>query len=240
MHPLVTTARPIRFTQITALSTALALAGLTGCSSVAPSKTTSGATTGAVVGGLGGLAVGNNTSMGSGTGAAAGVALGAITGGIIGMVQDARDRKEQERLAQERAYGQDLAKRRAEEAKAKVAMDEDLAVAQGFRISDLEVNDAKRQLQDRQDVLKKLQAERLAALNRKKELDEAVESKLNTEAEIARMEEEIARLKGEDPVRATAASTSSSAGPETMPASGSSSSTPPAAGSTSAAVKPGS
>ena len=71
MHPHVTTARPIRFTQITALSTALALAGLTGCSSVAPSKTTSGATTGAVVGGLGGLAVGNNTSMGSGTGAAA-------------------------------------------------------------------------------------------------------------------------------------------------------------------------
>ena len=33
--------------------------------------------------------------MGTATGAVGGAALGAITGGVIGMIQDARDRKEQ-------------------------------------------------------------------------------------------------------------------------------------------------
>lgn len=203
--------RSLKFKQITCLASALAIAGLAGCSSVAPSKTASNAGTGAVVGGLGGLAVGNNSSMGAGTGAAAGAALGAITGGIIGLVQDARDRKEQERLAQERAYGQDLAKRRLEEAKAKAAIDEELAVAQGFRISDIELNDAKKKAEDRQEVLKRLQAEKNAALARKRELDEALEKTLTTEAEIARLEEELARLKGEDAARPVSAAPTPSA-----------------------------
>jgi hypothetical protein len=225
MQPHVTTVRSNRFIQFTALSVAFALAGLTGCSSVAPSGTAKGAGTGAVVGGLGGAVVGNNSSMGSTTGIAAGAALGAITGGIIGMVQDARDRREQDRLAQERAYGQEVAKRRLEESKAKLAMDEELAVAQGFRISDLEVEDAKKKYEARQEVLKKLVAERTAAANRTKELADFNERTLNTEAEIARMEEEIARLKGEDPVRTTSATTPAAA---------------PAAATTSPAVKPGS
>lgn len=186
--------------QLVGLGTALALTGVAGCSSsgVAPSKTASGAGTGALIGGAGGAVVGNNSSMGTGTGLVGGAAAGALIGGIVGMVQDAKDRREQDRLAQERAYQQELAKKRAEEAKMKAAMEEELAIAEGFRISDLELNDAKKKNEETLERLKKLQAEKTAALQRKKELDEAHEKTLNAEAEIARLEEELARLKGED------------------------------------------
>jgi len=185
--------------RIVSLVTAAAVAGLTGCSSgVAPSKTASGAGTGAMIGGVGGAVVGNNSSMGTGTGLAAGAAAGAIIGGIVGMVQDAKDRKEQDRLAQERAYQQERAKKLAEEAKLKASMDEELAVAEGFRISDLELSDAKKKLEGAEDRLKRLRDERSAALAKKRQLDEANEKTLQTEAEIARLEEELARLKGEE------------------------------------------
>lgn len=188
--------RPHRFI---AAALTLALIGCGGCSSgVAPSKTASGAGTGALIGGAGGAIVGSNSSMGTGTGLVGGAAAGALIGGIVGMVQDAKDRKEQDRLAQERAYQQELAKRRAEEAKLKAAMDEELAIAEGFRISDLELNDAKKKLEAASDRLKRLRDERSAALAKKKELDDAHEKTLSTEAEIARLEEELARLKGEE------------------------------------------
>jgi hypothetical protein len=191
--------RSVSFRRAVCLGTAIAVAGLSGCSSgVAPSNTASKAGTGAVIGGLGGAAVGSNSNMGTGTGALGGAALGAITGGIIGMVQDARDRKEQDRLAQERAYQQDIAKRKAEEARLKAEMDEELAIAQGFRISDIELNDAKKKLDDTATKLKQLKDERAAALAKKKELDDMREKALANEAEIARLEEELSRLKGED------------------------------------------
>jgi hypothetical protein len=185
--------------RIIALGTAVAVVGVTGCSSgVAPSKTASGAGTGALIGGAGGAIAGNNSSMGTGTGLVGGAAAGAIIGGIVGMVQDAKDRKEQDRLAQERAYQQELAKRRAEEAKLKASMDEELAIAEGFRISDLELNEAKKKFESTADRLKRLRDERSAALAKKKELDDTLEKTLSAEAEIARLEEEIARLKGDE------------------------------------------
>ncbi|MES2697563.1 MAG: hypothetical protein V4773_29125 [Verrucomicrobiota bacterium] len=186
------------FRHLIASGTLLAVVGVTGCSSVAPSKTATGAGTGAVLGGVGGAVVGNNTSMGTGAGALAGVGAGALIGGIVGMVQDAKDRREQDRLSQERAYQQELAKRRSEEAKLKAAMDEELAIAEGFRISDLELNDAKKKLENTNERLKKLRDERSTALQKKKELDDANEKTMSAEAEIARLEEELARLKGED------------------------------------------
>ena len=92
------------FRRFIALGTAATMAGLVGCNSsgVAPSKTASGAGTGALIGGAGGAIAGNNSSMGTGTGLVGGAAAGALIGGIVGMVQDAKDRKEQDRLAQER------------------------------------------------------------------------------------------------------------------------------------------
>jgi hypothetical protein len=215
--------RPSR--QILCLATALAVFGASGCSSgIAPSKTASGAGTGAVVGGVAGAVAGNNSSIGSSTGILGGVALGAITGGIIGMVQEAKDRKEQDRLSQERAYQQELAKKRSEEAKRKAAEDEELAIAQGFRISDLELNDAQKKTEETAARLKSLQNEKAAALQKKKTLDDLHEKQLSNEAEIARLEEELARLKGEDPNSRTAPTTSAAGN-----------SAPPA----SAAVKPG-
>lgn len=151
-----------------------------------------------MIGGAGGAVVGNNTSMGTGTGLVGGAAAGALIGGIVGMVQDAKDRREQDRLAQERAYQQELAKKRAEEAKLKASLEEELAIAEGFRISDLELADAKKKLESASDRLKRLRDERSAALAKKKELDDAHEKTLSTEAEIARLEEELARLKGEE------------------------------------------
>ena len=187
-----------RTTQLVSLVTAIGMAALSGCSSVAPSKTASGAGTGAMVGAAGGALLGSNSSMGTGTGLVGGAAAGAIVGGLVGMVQDARDRKEQDRLSQERAYQQELAKKRAQEAKLKASMDEELAIAEGFRISDLELSDAQKKFELSQEHLKRLQGERTAALMRKKNLDEAHDKTLATEAEIARLEEELARLKGED------------------------------------------
>ena len=208
--------RPIR--RVVAVVTAGAMAGFAGCSSgVAPSKTASGAGTGALIGGAGGAIAGNNSSMGTGAGLVGGAAAGALIGGIVGMVQDAKDRKEQDRLAQERAYQQEVAKRRAEEAKMKASMDEELAIAEGFRISDLELNDAKKKLESAADRLKRLRDERAAALAKKKELDDAHEKTLSTEAEIARLEEELARLKGDDVQRKADGGASPTAAPVVKP-----------------------
>jgi len=182
-----------------------------------------------MVGGLGGAVVGSNSSMGTATGAVGGAAAGALVGGIIGLVQDARDRKEQDRLSQERAYQQELAKKRQEESKMKTEMDEELAIAQGFRITDIELNDAKKKLDDANARLKRLQDERSTALAKKKELDDAREKTLSTEAKIAQMEEELARLKGEDAVPSSTSSTSG----DTKKTD------PTAAPKPSAAVKPG-
>jgi hypothetical protein len=194
--------QPNAFRWLICVGTAVAVAGFSGCSSgVAPSKTASGAGTGALIGGAGGAVVGNNSSMGTGAGLVGGAAAGALIGGIVGMVQDAKDRREQDRLAQERAYQQELAKRRAEEAKLKAAMEEELQIAEGFRISDLELNEAKKKFESAADRLKKLRDERAAAIAKKKELDDAHEKTLATEAEIARLEEELARLKGEEAPR---------------------------------------
>lgn len=176
---------------------AAAMFALSGCGGVTPSKTATGAGVGGAAGAVGGAVIGNNSSLGTGTGAAIGAGAGALVGGIIGMVQDAKDRKEQDRLAQERAYQQDVAKRRSEEARKKAEAEEEIAIAQGFRVTDLELNDAQRKKEAADAALKKLRDERAGALARKKALDDARDKTLQTEAEIARLEEELARLKGE-------------------------------------------
>ena len=223
----VSAPRPRFLKKFVALGTALAVLGWSGCSSVAPSRTATGAGTGAVVGGVGGAVVGNNSGLGTGTGAAIGAGAGALIGGIVGMVQDAKDRKEQDRLAQERAYQQDLAKRRSEEARRKAESDEEIAIAQGFRISDIELTEAQRKQESANERLKRLRDERAGALAKKKALDDAHDKTLQTEAEIARLEEELARLKGETPP------------PKAAPSEANSGATPANTPPAGAAVKPG-
>ncbi len=226
---IVPATRPV-LKLIVGFGTALAVLGWSGCSSVAPSRTATGAGTGAVVGGLGGAVVGNNSGLGTGTGAAIGVGAGALIGGIVGMVQDAKDRKEQERLAQERAYQQELAKKRSVEARMKAESDEEIAIAQGFRISDIELADAQKKKENADERLKKLRDERAGALAKKKALDDAHDKTLQAEAAIASLEEELARLKGDAPITKPTASDSKIA---PLPAQPGNSSTGPA-------VKPGS
>jgi hypothetical protein len=190
-----------RFQKSSALLLAIAVLGASGCSSgVAPTKTASGATTGATIGGLGGAVVGANSGMGTTTGLLGGVAAGAIVGGLVGLVQDAKEKKEQDRLAQERAYSKDLADRRKADALRRATNEEELKISQGFRISDLELAEQQKKLDDATSRLKRLEEERSTALKKKTTLDETIERTLATEARIAAMEEELARLKGENPV----------------------------------------
>lgn len=178
----------------------LALSLLTGCQ-VAPSKTAKGAGIGGASGALAGAVIGNNTGSGnSASGAAIGGAAGALVGGAVGMVQEMKERSAQDRLAQERAYQQEVARKRQEEARLKEQLDEELAIAQGFRITDAELNDAQRRADETASRLSELKAEREWALSRKKELDET-EAKIAAEtAEIARLEAELAELRGETTV----------------------------------------
>src|SRR3954471_4837728 len=190
-----------RLQKSSALVVVIALLGSSGCSSgVAPTKTASGAGTGAMLGGVTGAVVGGNSSMGTTTGILGGVAAGAIVGGLVGMVQEAKEKKEQDRLAQERVYSQDMAKRRKEEASRRAANEEELKISQGFRISDLELADQQKKLDDATARLKRLKDEEKAALTKKTSLDEMQERTLSTEAEIAAMEEKLARLRGDNPV----------------------------------------
>ena len=75
--------------------------------------------------------------------------------------------------------------------------EEELAVAQGFRISELELSEAQKKVDGAAARLAKLREERNAALSKKKSLDDAQEKLLTTEAEIARLEEELSRLRQE-------------------------------------------
>jgi len=173
---------------------------LTGCQ-VAPSQTAKGAGVGAAAGALGGAVIGNNTGSGnSASGAAIGGAAGALVGGAVGLMQDMKERSAQDRLAQERAYQQEVARKRQEEARLKEQLEEELAIAQGFRITDAELEDAQRRADETASRLAELKAEREWALNRKKELDET-EARIAAErAEIARLEAELAELRGDSTV----------------------------------------
>lgn len=174
----------------------LSLLTFTGCQ-VAPSKTAKGAGVGALGGAAAGAIIGNQSGN-SGQGAAIGGAAGAVIGGAVGLVQEMKERNQQDRLAQERAYQQEIARRRQEEARLKDQLQEELAIAQGFRITDAELTDAQRRADETSSRLAELKAEREWALSRKKQLDDA-EAKIAAElAEIARLEAELAELRGAD------------------------------------------
>ena len=187
--------RPVLRTLLAAVTlTLFSLSAFSGCQ-VAPSKTARGAGIGTVGGALGGAAIGS-ASGNAGAGAAIGAGAGAAVGALVGLTQEMKERKQQDILAQERAYQQEVARKRQEEARRQEQIEEELAIAQGFRISDAELNDAQRRSDETSSRLAELQAEREWALNRKKQLDET-EEKIEAEtAEIARLESELAELRG--------------------------------------------
>jgi LysM repeat protein len=189
---------------LTGSVTAACLVLSTGCSGVAQNKTTKTATQGAIGGAIAGAVIGNNTGSGNApAGAAVGGLAGAAVGAVVGAIGDAKERNEQDRLAQERAYQQELAKRRAQEAKFRAAIDEELAVAEGFRITDQELQQESSKANELEAQLKKLQEERQAALNKKTQLDTAQNRIAAAQQEIERLSAELAELRGQTAADAT-------------------------------------
>jgi len=164
-----------------------------GCAGPAASKTVKGAGTGAAVGAIGGAVTGQDAG-----GIAAAGAAGAIVGATIGAIQENKERKRQDTLAQQRAYNQAIAMQKRAIDKEKADLQEELDIAEGFRISDAELDEMSDRAETAEARLKVLQEKRQAAIDRKNALDEAEEREKEALAEIERLEKELAELEGSE------------------------------------------
>lgn len=163
-----------------------------GCAGPAASKTVKGAGTGAVAGAIGGAVLGDGSA---GDIATAGLA-GAAIGGVIGAVQQGRENKRQDTLAQQRAYNQAIAMQKRAQEKEKAELQEELEIAEGFRITKEELEEMTSRAETAESRLKALQARRDAAIQRKRELDELEEREKEALAEATRLERELSELEG--------------------------------------------
>ena len=164
-----------------------------GCAGPAASKTVKGAGTGAAVGAIGGAVTGQDAG-----GIAAAGAAGAIVGATIGAIQENKERKRQDTLAQQRAYNQAIAMQKRAIDKEKADLQEELDIAEGFRISNEELDEMTDRAETAEARLKVLQERRQAAIDRKNALDEAEEREKDALAEIERLEKELAELEGSE------------------------------------------
>ena len=164
-----------------------------GCAGPAASKTVKGAGTGAAVGAIGGAVTGQDAG-----GIAAAGAAGAIVGATIGAIQENKERKRQDTLAQQRAYNQAIAMQKRAIDKEKSELQEELDIAEGFRISNEELDEMTDRAETAEARLKVLQERRQAAIDRKNALDEAEEREKDALAEIERLEKELAELEGSE------------------------------------------
>ena len=147
---------------------------------------------------MGGATIGAIAGSGSGQtagGMAIGAAAGAAIGGIVGIMQDAKENKEQERIAQERAYQQEIAKMREMDARTRASREQELAIAEGMRITSRELEEAEFRAREAEGRLKELRGEVEGAMNRTKTLTEAADRKEKADAEIRLLEEQLRHLK---------------------------------------------
>src|SRR5690606_3519280 len=115
---------------------ATALLFQAGCAGPPASKTVKGAGIGGTVGATGAPAPGQDLG-----GIAAVGAAGAVVGAAIGAVQERRENKRQDTLAQQRAYNQAIAMQKRAIEQEKAALQEELAIAEGFRITQEELDE---------------------------------------------------------------------------------------------------
>ena len=142
--------------QILGFFLTVAVASFSGCA------TSSHTSKGAGMGAMGGATIGAIAGGGSGQtaeGMAIGAVAGAAIGGIVGAMQDAKENKQQERIAQDRAYQQEIAKMREMEARSRAAREQELAIAEGMRITERELEDAMSRAQEAEGRLKELRNE---------------------------------------------------------------------------------
>jgi len=163
----------------------------TGCAGPAASKTVKGATMGGAVGAVGGLVAGED----AGGIAAAGVA-GAAVGTVIGAVAQGRENKRQDTLAQQRAYNQAIAMQKRAQEKEKAELSTELEIAEGFRITQEELDEMTARAEAAEEQLKVQQKRRDEAIERKRLLDELEDREREALAEAARLEKELAELEG--------------------------------------------
>lgn len=145
------------------------------------------------MGAIGGAVTGQDAG-----GIAAAGAAGAIVGATIGAIQENKERKRQDTLAQQRAYNQAIAMQKRAIDKEKADLQEELDIAEGFRISDAELDEMSDRAETAEARLKVLQEKRQAAIDRKNALDEAEEREKEALAEIERLEKELAELEGSE------------------------------------------
>lgn len=159
-----------------------------GCAGPAASKTVKGAGVGALVGAGGAALAGENAAVG-------GLAGGAV-GAVIGGVMQNRENKRQDTLAQQRAYNQAIAMQKRAQEKEKAALHEELEIAEGFRITQEELDEMTSRAEAAEEELKALQAKRDGAIKRKRDLDELEDREKEAIAEAARLEQELSELEG--------------------------------------------
>lgn len=174
-----------------ALAASVALVFQTGCGGPAASKTVKGTATGGAIGAVGGLIAGEDTA-----GVATAGAAGALVGGVIGAVAQNRENKRQDTLAQQRAYNQAIAMQKRAQERERAELQEELEIAEGFRITTEEIDEMTSRAEAAEDQLKELQSRRDAAIERKRTLDELEEREKEALAEAARLEKELAELEG--------------------------------------------
>ncbi len=182
--------RAVTSTPILVLAASVALFHV-GCAGPAASRTTKGATVGGGIGAIGGAIAGED----AGGIAAAGLA-GAAIGGVIGAVQQSRENKRQDTLAQQRAYNQAIAMQKRAQEKSKAELQQELEIAEGFRITAEELEEMTSRAEAAEERLKKAQAHRDAAIERKKTLDDLEKREAEALAEAARLEKELSELEG--------------------------------------------
>ena len=95
-------------------------------------------------------------------------------------------------------YNQAIAMQKRAIEKEKAALQEELEIAEGFRISDAELEEMAGRAETAEERLKALQVRRQAAIDKKKALDEMVQREKDALAEIDRLEKELAALEAQN------------------------------------------
>ncbi len=158
-----------------------------------PYPATKGGLGGAALGALIGAAAGD-----AGKGAAVGAVSGLVLGGALGHSRDVRENKEmrqQEQIAYERVYRQEVIGIREMDARESMRREEDLAIKEGLNVTRAEVEAAQKRADKVEKRLKELQAEIARAEARNKSLNEAEARQKEADEKIRELEAQLQALK---------------------------------------------
>ena len=160
-----------------------------GCSSVnqnTKSKAGMGALLGAAAGGI----IGHQSDHAL-EGALIGAAAGAAGGALIGQAQDRKEERRQDELAAQRAHEQEMARIQVEERALQAERDQQLALVEGKRLTETEIQSAQQRAAEAERRLQELQTQRDSALARHQTYQDAERRRQEAEAKIQELEGEM-------------------------------------------------